>query len=91
MFFGNFAEMASPGNGPGPESFRAPPPEIPSNVVPIKAEEPKIPLMPELPQRHSMVRPGIGNDGQRIKLLSNHFYVEYNARDAVFFHYNVHL
>lgn len=90
MFLRNFAEMASPRNGSRPESL-PPPPAIPPNVVPIKAEELKIPAMPEIPKHHPMVRTGIGNDGRRIKLLANHFHVKYNAKDAVFFHYSVRL
>jgi len=81
--------MASPVNESGQESLPPPPPTIPPNVVPIKAEKPNIPVMPDPPKRYPIVRPEVGRDGRRIKLLSNHFNVKFNAQDAVFYHYSV--
>ncbi|ONK70265.1 uncharacterized protein A4U43_C05F31950 [Asparagus officinalis] len=81
--------MASPEDGPRRESLPPPPPVVPPNAVPTKADQPKIPVMPEPPKRHPMVRPGVGTDGRRLKLLSNHFAVKFSAHEAVFYHYSV--
>ncbi|KAJ6829192.1 protein argonaute 16-like [Iris pallida] len=79
--------MASPGSEVGLDDLPPPPPTIPPNVVPSKDIELK--KMPEPPKRHPMARPGVGRDGRPVRLLSNHFRVKFNARDAVFYHYSV--
>ncbi|KAJ4768954.1 Argonaute family protein [Rhynchospora pubera] len=43
----------------------------------------------EVSKRVPMARPGVGEQGRRITLLSNHFNVRLTATDAVFYHYSV--
>lgn len=57
-----------------------PPPTVPPNVKPEQVEGPK---------RSIISRPGFGNSGRRISLLTNHFKVSLNVRDAVFYQYTV--
>jgi eukaryotic translation initiation factor 2C len=40
-------------------------------------------------KRVPMARPGVGKEGRRINLLSNHFNVHFIGTDAVFYHYSV--
>ncbi|KAF6163922.1 hypothetical protein GIB67_024777 [Kingdonia uniflora] len=74
-----------------------PPPPIPANVVPIKAESeksnsPEQPVQKSTkPKRLPMARRGIGTKGQQITLLTNHFKVALSKVDGEFFHYNVEL
>ncbi|XP_043688821.1 protein argonaute 16-like [Telopea speciosissima] len=57
-----------------------PPPCIPPNVKPEKME---------IAKRSAIIRPGFGSNGRRIQLLTNHFKVNMNAPDGVFFQYSV--
>ncbi|OVA15617.1 Argonaute/Dicer protein [Macleaya cordata] len=73
-----------------------PPPPLPPNVVPLRVDvepaktpEPvnKVPK----PKRGPMARPGLGQKGQKIQLLTNHFKVGVTKTDSYFFHYSVTL
>ncbi|XP_031490006.1 protein argonaute 4-like [Nymphaea colorata] len=65
-----------------PTDLPPPPPVIPPNVVPIKADFSNA--------RVPMARKGTGSLGQRISLLANHFAVRRPTNmDACFFHYSV--
>uniref|UniRef100_A0A0D9WZ08 Piwi domain-containing protein n=1 Tax=Leersia perrieri TaxID=77586 RepID=A0A0D9WZ08_9ORYZ len=69
-----------------------PPPPIPPNVVPIKADgvESESPAnKPTKPKRFPMARPGLGKKGQPIQLLANHYKVSVKSTEEFFFHYNV--
>ena len=59
-----------------------PPPTIPTNVKPEKVAPPK---------RSVISRRGVGTDGRRISLLTNHFRVSMNVIDAMFYQYSVRL
>ncbi|KAK8498367.1 hypothetical protein V6N12_032919 [Hibiscus sabdariffa] len=75
------------GNGAVPESL-PPPPPVPPDVVPIKAEpEPAKKKVVRVP----MARRGLGSKGQKITLLTNHFKVNVGSVDGHFFHYCVSL
>lgn len=69
-----------------------PPPPVPANVVPIKADdvESEVPAnKPAKPKRFPMARPGLGRKGQPIQLLANHYKVSVKSSEEYFFHYNV--
>ncbi|KAK1280073.1 Protein argonaute 4B [Acorus gramineus] len=70
-----------------------PPPPLPPNVVPIKAEGKKVeaPKKPTIPKRLPMARTGLGKKGQPIPLYTNHFGVKVNNTSGHFFHYSVAL
>ncbi|KAG1327683.1 Protein argonaute 4B [Cocos nucifera] len=70
-----------------------PPPEIPPNVVPIKAdaEQSSPPKKPAKPKRVPVARPGLARRGQPITLLTNHFKVAVRNVDDCFYHYSVSL
>lgn len=75
-----------------PEGSELPnPPPIPPNVVPIVAGEKPLELInkPDPPKLVPMKRPGIGSQGQRISLLTNHFKVGLNKSNTEFYHYSV--
>lgn len=73
------------GNGAAPDSL-PPPPPVPPDVVPIKAEpEPAKKKVVRVP----MARRGLGSKGQKITLLTNHFKVNFGSSDGHFFHYCV--
>ncbi|GMI81835.1 OVEREXPRESSOR OF CATIONIC PEROXIDASE 11, ARGONAUTE 4 [Hibiscus trionum] len=74
------------GNGAAPESL-PPPPPVPPDVVPIKAESDAPKKVARLP----MARRGIGTKGQKIVVLTNHFNVKVGSTDGHFFHYSVSL
>ncbi|XWS74255.1 hypothetical protein CRYUN_Cryun02cG0199900 [Craigia yunnanensis] len=75
------------GNGAGQDSL-PPPPPVPPDVVPIKAEsEPAKKKVARVP----MARRGIGSKGQKISLLTNHFKVNVGSVDGHFYHYSVSL
>lgn len=57
-----------------------PSPSIPTNVKPEKVAPPK---------RSVISRRGVGTDGRRISLLTNHFRVSMNTTDAMFYQYSV--
>ncbi|GAB4859272.1 Protein argonaute-4 [Ancistrocladus abbreviatus] len=75
------------GNGKT-DALPPPPPEIPPNVVPLKAE-----LEPEPPKKKlfPMARRGLASRGQKIQLLSNHFKVNISNVEGHFFHYSVNI
>ncbi|KAL6124812.1 hypothetical protein ACLB2K_077321 [Fragaria x ananassa] len=75
-----------------PEGSELPnPPPIPPNVVPIVAGEKPLELInkPAPPKLVPMKRPGIGSQGQRISLLTNHFKVGLNKSNTEFYHYSI--
>jgi hypothetical protein len=81
------------GNGNGKEeSLPPPPPVVPSDVVPLKAEE-VIPSPPEPVKkkitRLPIARRGLGSKGNKIPLLTNHFNVNIGNNDGFFFQYSV--
>ncbi|XP_026399230.1 protein argonaute 4A-like isoform X1 [Papaver somniferum] len=71
----------------GPDGL-PPPPPVPPNVVPIKVEPVK---KVSKPKRVPMARTGLGNKGNKIQLLTNHFKVAVSNADGYFFHYCVSL
>ncbi|XP_045818651.1 protein argonaute 4-like [Trifolium pratense] len=80
-------------NGNGTEeSLPPPPPVVPSDVVPLKAEE-VIPAPPEPVKkkitRLPIARRGLGSKGNKIPLLTNHFNVNIGNNDGFFFQYSV--
>ena len=69
-----------------------PPPPVPPNVVPIKADDvlgESPPDKPVISKKLPMARPGVGRKGQLIQLYSNHFKVSVKSTEEFFFHYNV--
>ena len=69
-----------------------PPPPVPPNVVPIKADDvlgESPPDKPVKPKKLPMARPGVGRKGQAIQLYSNHFKVSVKNTEEFFFHYDV--
>lgn len=80
------------GNGAS-DALPPPPPVIPPNVVPLKAE-PEMgsePVKKAGPKRVPMARRGLASRGQKIQLLSNHFKVNVTNVEGQFFHYSVSL
>ncbi|KVH87597.1 Argonaute/Dicer protein, PAZ [Cynara cardunculus var. scolymus] len=63
-----------------------PPPPVPQDVVPIKAEIEKKKVM-----RVPMARRGLATKGNKVQLLTNHFKVNVSNVDGHFFHYSVAL
>ncbi|XP_050285590.1 protein argonaute 4 isoform X2 [Quercus robur] len=82
---------ATNGNG-AQEALPPPPPVIPPNVVPVRAEgdQPPEPVKKKV-TRVPIARRGLANKGQKIQLLTNHFKVGVNNVDGHFFHYSVSL
>lgn len=80
---------ATNGNG-AQEALPPPPPVIPPNVVPVRAEgdQPPEPVKKKV-MRVPIARRGLANKGQKIQLLTNHFKVGVNNVDGHFFHYSV--
>ncbi|QCD79300.1 argonaute [Vigna unguiculata] len=78
------------GNGKE-ESLPPPPPVVPSNVVPLKAEEVLSHAEPvkKKVSRLPIARRGLGSRGTKIQLLANHFKVNVAKSDGHFFHYSV--
>lgn len=63
-----------------------PPPPVPSNVTPLKAEtEAELKKVFRVP----MARRGLGTRGNKVPILTNHFKVNVNKVDGHFFHYSV--
>lgn len=84
-------DMDSPdeqnGNG-SHEALPPPPPDVPPNVVPVKAEpEP----FKKKAVRVPIARRGLGSKGQKMPLLTNHFKVNVTNTEGYFFHYSVSL
>lgn len=72
------------GSHDGEDDELPPPPPVPSDVVPIKAEDvvgESPPDKPVKPKRGPMARPGVGRKGQPIQLYSNHFKVSVNSTE----------
>lgn len=61
-----------------------PPPPVPEDVVPMKAEPEKKKVM-----RVPMGRRGLATRGNKVQLLTNHFKVNVSNVDGHFFHYSV--
>lgn len=64
----------------GDQPLPPPPPFIPPNVKPERADPPKRPMIS---------RPGFGSSGRRIPLEANHFKVSVSSADETFYQYNV--
>jgi len=90
LLAGCHVEMDSPKEEPT-EALPPPPPVIPPNVVPIKAdpEGSSSPKKPSKPKRIPMPRPGLAKRGQPIQLLTNHFKVSVQNVNDYFYHYSV--
>uniref|UniRef100_A0A8R7VDU1 Protein argonaute 4B n=1 Tax=Triticum urartu TaxID=4572 RepID=A0A8R7VDU1_TRIUA len=78
----------------GPEEL-PPPPPLPPDVVPIRAEEDVAEELPRnkpaKPKRLPKARPGLGKRGQTIQLLANHYKVSMRSSEDFFHHYHVNL
>ncbi|GFP97604.1 protein argonaute 4 [Phtheirospermum japonicum] len=71
-----------------PEEALPPPPPIPPNITPIKADsEPEVKKIMRVP----MARRGFGTKGNKVPILTNHFKVNVSKVDGHFFHYSVAL
>ncbi|CAL0307497.1 unnamed protein product [Lupinus luteus] len=82
------------GNGNGAEdSLPPPPPVVPLDVVPVKADPELPPPEPikKKPSRVPIARRGTGSKGTKLQLLTNHFKVNVNNNDGHFFQYSVSL
>ncbi|XP_077241476.1 protein argonaute 4B-like [Tasmannia lanceolata] len=89
-------DSTEPAETEATESLPPPPPIIPPNVIPLKAEPNPIAELPRKitnakPNRVPMARPGFGRKGNALPLLSNHFRVTPTKGDNYFFHYSVSL
>ncbi|XXG81287.1 hypothetical protein AAC387_Pa09g1960 [Persea americana] len=75
----------------GGEDLPPPPPVIPPNVTPLKAEP--VPPVKKVSKsnRVPMARPGTGRKGQMVPLLTNHFKVGFSKTDGFFSHYSVNV
>ncbi|KAK9282596.1 hypothetical protein L1049_010813 [Liquidambar formosana] len=85
-------EPSKPEGSNRSESLPPPPPVIPPNVVPIKAEQSPVPEPSKKasnPKRLPMARNGLGTKGQKLQLLTNHYKVDFNNSNGYFFHYSV--
>nr|AXY97429.1 Argonaute family protein [Populus tomentosa] len=82
-------ESADEQNGNGSqEALPPPPPDVPPNVVPVKAEPEPV---KKKPLRVPIARRGLGSKGQKMPLLTNHFKVNVTNTEGYFFHYCVSL
>ncbi|OAY80372.1 Protein argonaute 4A [Ananas comosus] len=81
-----------PHNGVDGEDL-PPPPPIPPNVVPTKADSDRSspPKKAAKPKRVQAQRPGVARRGQQIPLYANHFKVSVRSTDDYFYHYSVSL
>ncbi|KAF7831507.1 protein argonaute 4-like [Senna tora] len=77
------------GNG-SEDTLPPPPPIVPSDVVPVKAEQ-EIPTEPAKKKvsRLPIARKNLGSKGSKIPILTNHFKVNVGNHDGHFFHYSV--
>jgi eukaryotic translation initiation factor 2C len=78
------------GNGSAQDALPPPPPVIPPDVVPLRAE----PELPDEPVKKKVLRipiarRGLGSKGQKIPLVTNHFKVMVSNVEGHFFHYSV--
>lgn len=71
--------------GNGATDSLPPPPPVPEDVVPIKAE----PEAKKKVMRVPMARRGLASKGQKAQILTNHFKVHVSNVDGFFFHYSV--
>ena len=77
-------------DGNGVAEALPPPPPVPENVVPIKADgEQALEPIKKKVLRVPMARRGLATKGQKIQLLTNHFKVNVSNVDGHFFHYSV--
>ncbi|RZB42487.1 Protein argonaute 4 isoform C [Glycine soja] len=79
-------------DGNGKESLPPPPPVVPSDIVPLKAEEVLCTPTEHIKKKASrlpIARSGLGSKGNKIQLLTNHFKVNVAKNDGHFFHYSV--
>ncbi|XP_061341119.1 protein argonaute 4-like [Gastrolobium bilobum] len=85
-------ELFEPDGNGKEESLPPPPPIVPSDVVPVKAEEvlaaPAEPVKKKV-SRVPIARRGLGSKGTKISLQTNHFKVNVTNNDGHFFHYSV--
>lgn len=73
-------------NGNGVAEALPPPPPVPPNVTPIKADtDHEVKKVTRVP----MARRGFGTKGNKVPILTNHFKVNVNKVDGQFFHYSV--
>lgn len=80
---------ATNGNGTK-ESLPPPPPVIPPDVVPLRADqEPMHEVIKKKVLRVPIARRGLGTKGQKIPLLTNHFKVGLAKTEGEFCHYSV--
>lgn len=79
-------------DGNGVAEALPPPPPVPENVVPIKAEqEPAPEPAKKKVLRLPMARRGLASRGNKVPILTNHFKVNVTNVDGHFFHYSVAL
>ena len=76
--------------GNGATDGLPPPPPVPPDVVPLRAEPEHIsePAKKKV-VRVPIARRGMGSKGQKIPILTNHFKVNVTNVDGHFFHYSV--
>ncbi|KAL0418437.1 UNVERIFIED_CONTAM: protein argonaute 4 [Sesamum radiatum] len=74
-------------NGKEAPDVLPPPPPVPPNVTPLKAEFEPVKKVVRVP----MARRGLGTRGNKVPILTNHFKVNVNKVDGHFFHYSVAL
>ncbi|KAL0460899.1 UNVERIFIED_CONTAM: protein argonaute 4 [Sesamum latifolium] len=74
-------------NGKEAPDVLPPPPPVPPNVTPQKAELEPVKKVVRVP----MARRGLGTRGNKVPILTNHFKVNVNKVDGHFFHYSVAL
>ncbi|KAL0370296.1 UNVERIFIED_CONTAM: protein argonaute 4 [Sesamum angustifolium] len=74
-------------NGKEAPDALPPPPPVPPNVTPLKAELEPVKKVVRVP----MARRGLGTRGNKVPILTNHFKVNVNKVDGHFFHYSVAL
>jgi eukaryotic translation initiation factor 2C len=72
------------------DALPPPPPVIPPDVVPLRAEpEPLAEPVKKKVLRIPIARRGPGSKGQKIPLVTNHFKVSVTNVEGHFFHYSV--
>ncbi|XP_015873346.2 protein argonaute 4 [Ziziphus jujuba] len=85
-------DSGEPNGKEAEDALPPPPPVIPANVVPIRAEPDQTPEpVKKKPLRVPIARRGVGSKGQKIPLVTNHFKVNVSNLEGHFFHYSVAL